>query len=383
MSFALCLSIAGCARTARVPQYRAQIADVTAPRAQAALPAPVDASVKPWSIGQWAIYKTVAGDEIGYERFDVVAIDGCGTWVRLLVQTTTARSSTSVCVRTEADGRKLVAYVVDKLGGGQVVVGDFRAQPRPTRRLQLFLPLPATPGSTSESLDVPYGHVDGATRVELPESTSWSHPAVPLAGTVKEQWRDGTTRELVAFGNHNEESIVPDIAASAETKPPSTASRLWAAGGAGFGVARGYRHEDSNGSSTLRLRAGGILAPSLDLMTEVVRVSSESSDQLSKQDSTVMLLGARWRPLVRARTQVLRDLHLRAGVGASFLDRTMMGVSSEEQALAGSVGVVLVARITQSVYFAVDLGDDVQVSSAGTRHNLLATSMLELHWDRN
>ncbi len=382
MLLALGLSLAGCAQPRPSPQYRAQIADVVAPRPQSLLPASTDTAPRPWALGQWAIYKTTATDgAVGYMRFDVISVDGCGTWVRLILQGVDVRRSWSVCVRDQPDGRKLVAYVVDNADGA-VVSGDFRDDPRPARYLALFMPPVVPAGSSVESVDVPYGHVDGATRSDRPRTTTWSHPAVPFTGLVKQQSHSGGTTELLSFGDHGVESIVPEIARAAANHSRSS-SWLWASGGAGLGIARGYRREDSDGSSTYRLRGGTALSPSVDFMTEIVGVSSESDDQISKQDSTVIMAGARWRPFTRSRSRVLNDLHLRGGLGVSFLDRTMSGATSTEESLAGSVGVVLVARMTRSLSVAMDLGDDMQVSGAGTRHNLLATGMLEVRWDRN
>jgi hypothetical protein len=177
-----------------------------------------------------------------------------------------------------------------------------------------------------EDVDTPAGHFIGAFRKRfiLPTESGirWFDPEVPLGGELRVRWRDGSTAELVAYGEEGAHSVIPTLV---ERAVPRRGGRFFVEFGLGFGHLDGTPMETS-ATGTAEAMQLGFRTPN-DHIAVVVAYKSivgvpYSNDKTQEQDSTAVTAGLRWTPFQS--TGGLYDLsalYLQGGVGIGGLVR--------------------------------------------------------------
>jgi hypothetical protein len=224
VAMVLVLVAVGC-----IPKYKGDVDRVLAAHAGPApqVAAPTALEPQPWRVGQWALYKTSQGGDVGYEKDSVVAQTACGIWIERLVQSYEHRSLWKSCWASDpsAGTRAIdrIQVVVMQVDDRHPIVVDFRdgknAQLRHTLDGVLMRLLWKVDANLPrEDVDVPAGHFAQTARSTTTVSmgaksfdfTAWVHPEVPLGGLVKGRASDGTDALLLAYGQDGATSVLPN-----------------------------------------------------------------------------------------------------------------------------------------------------------------------------
>ena len=192
--------------------------------------APAARTMRPWQVGQWALYKVTSGAEVGTLRRAVVAQDTCGLWIETVAQSHHGRTVMKACYRaqpTSADPAAamdaLQAVMVRE--GTRTIVVDFRDGKNPASkhvmearlRDSITLAWESPPSEELSTVVVPAGRFEGAAHVisrawveqSMHTADAWLHPDVPLGGDVKVTSTDGSTEELLDYGLTGAKSELP------------------------------------------------------------------------------------------------------------------------------------------------------------------------------
>jgi hypothetical protein len=211
-------------------------------------------ALKPWRVGQWALYKTSDRGKLGYEKISIVAADDCGMWIEQLRQDAFHRSINKICYASTpwiADQRGTPADVIDlwqvlvsQGDSGRPIVWDLRRDPQARMGMKMLVQTVINFGWIGngnlprEDIEVAAGRFEGAARYPAKISalfttidvTAMMHGEVPIYGIVRETASNGYTSELIAYGQDGASSLIDDagaysIAASNNNKaPPGTYS---------------------------------------------------------------------------------------------------------------------------------------------------------------
>ena len=401
------LGVASCA--VRQP-YRAHVDHVlaTSERRGVEIPAPTTLEPKPTQLGQWVLYQTRHGDVVGYERFSVVALDGCGIWIHHEILEYRGRWRWTFCVRPGAGRRTdvLAADLGAALDSLQVVISQMDQQPGPVvfdaryRRdagsragfegivARLVLPpWRGQPEPAREDLEVPAGRVVQAVKLTSQDGgvTRWWHPAVPFDGMVRELASDGSAEKvLLAYGHRDAASVLPDLAAARSAAPPG---RVFASLGiAEFGRLGGGDREASSETIGITSRLGGRVSSALDLIASIVALDYQLADPDVHRSAVLALVAMRWRffqlgpPQPRPTGAVA--LYVQAGLGYAALGASSStGTDSVARGLAGGAAIGALGRVGRDWGTGLELGHQVLIldAGAGTRHLLSLIGYLELY----
>jgi hypothetical protein len=162
--------------------------------------APTNLAPTPWQIQQWALYRLAdKNGTVGYMRYGVIRQDTCGLWFEQQIADRQHRLTVNLCVASPPD-LTTVAQALIQVDGNQATPMN----PPPRDITLAGAGWDQVAGAPREDIVVPAGTFAGAvkTTVQLKgvATTVWSHPAVPLAGTVKAEAANGVVTELVDFG---------------------------------------------------------------------------------------------------------------------------------------------------------------------------------------
>jgi hypothetical protein len=162
--------------------------------------APTSLESRPWKVGQWALYRMRTGDVVGYMRYRAVAQDTCGLWFEQTIADRSTKLVIKLCLPSPPD--------LTTAAQATMQVNDGAAQPLnpPPKNVVLAgAGWSQQADAPREELTVPAGRFAGTVKttsmLKGVATTVWSHPAVPLAGTVKAHAANGVTTELVDFGD--------------------------------------------------------------------------------------------------------------------------------------------------------------------------------------
>jgi hypothetical protein len=203
------------------PNYQADI-DRTlarAPTEHREIAAPTALQLQPWKVGQWTLYRVTRNADVGYIEVSIMAQDTCGIWLHQITQSTEHRLDVRICYRSmPTDGKpdlvQIVKVKVDESETRTVDFHDFDTKAEELKKAVLAyttsFPIDWHDNTAlpREDLDLPAGHfaqaVRGTGTSVLPsgasDSTVWSHPDVPIGGTLKVSTDNGTELVLVAYG---------------------------------------------------------------------------------------------------------------------------------------------------------------------------------------
>lgn len=195
------IGLVACGGKSKPPAYVSDVDQVLAARPtprEVAPPAGLEA--QPWQVGQWALYRMTTGNVVGYMRYRAVAQDTCGLWFEQTIADRSNKLVITLCLPSPPDLTTAAQATVQVNGGA--------AQPMnpPPKDITLAgAGWAQQADAPREDVTVPAGRFAGSvkttTTLKGVATTVWSHPAVPLAGTVKAQAANGLTTELVAFGD--------------------------------------------------------------------------------------------------------------------------------------------------------------------------------------
>lgn len=161
--------------------------------------APTERVTRPWQVGQWALYKMTIRGSVGYMRYRVIGTEACGTWF----EQTIADREHQLVVKLCLPAPPVVANAT------QATMQVDAHPPRPLTPPPKDIPMAgagwATAATTpSETITVRAGTFAGVVKTEERirgiATTVWSHPAVPIAATVRTQAANGMVTELVDYG---------------------------------------------------------------------------------------------------------------------------------------------------------------------------------------
>ncbi len=188
--------------TSKPPAYVSDVDQVLAPTpAPREIAAPA-ATIEPqaWKVGQWALYRMTTGDVVGYMRYRAVAQDACGLWFEQTIADRSTKLVIKLCLASPPDLGSAAQATVEVNGGAPQPLN-----PPPKDMTLAGAGWARQADAPREDLGVPAGRFAGAVKTTMTlkgvATTVWSHPAVPLAGTVKVKAANGVTTELVDFGD--------------------------------------------------------------------------------------------------------------------------------------------------------------------------------------
>lgn len=178
-------------------------------------PAPAMFDPIPMAVGQWTQYRMV--DDKGQPSIlthKIVGQDGDAFWLEMTTEQYTGRTAMKMLAafgnRTDPSQVQIRAVKIrDRKGNVNEMPPAMMSFLQSQYRGVVSQMVIRWQGLPQENVAVPAGHFDGCfrTRSEAQwgpwKSTAdaWSHPAVPLAGTVRSQGVDHPfTMELIAFG---------------------------------------------------------------------------------------------------------------------------------------------------------------------------------------
>jgi hypothetical protein len=178
-------------------------------------PAPTQFEPMPMAVGQWTQYKMV--DDKGQPSFlthKIVAQEGDAFWLEMITEQYTGRTTMKMLAafgnRTDPSQIQIRAIKMrDRKGNVNEVPPAMISFLQSQYQGVVSSMVIRWQGLPQESTTVPAGRFDGCFRIRSEaqwgpwKSTadSWSHPAVPLAGTVRSQGVDHPfTMELTSFG---------------------------------------------------------------------------------------------------------------------------------------------------------------------------------------
>jgi hypothetical protein len=207
------------------------------PSSTASVPATSVLEARPWAVGQWTLYRhTDRKGRVSVQRLSVVRHDDCGWWVETTtVDAKTRQSTVKVCYReaptlaatageTTRRGVDQVQVMIT-IDGGDPEVLDFRTPEGEMLRGMMA----GSAGSmlrdwdldldTTEPVTVHAGTFDGAIRGTYEmrfaflrfSGTGYVHGAIPLNGTLRFDASDGSSQELLAYGETGAASLYPDV----------------------------------------------------------------------------------------------------------------------------------------------------------------------------
>jgi hypothetical protein len=360
-----------------------------------------------WEVGQWAMYKRLRATTVGDDRAGaaieyraVVAIDGCGVWIKVVKSGYDYWASWTFCfsdlhtVPSDIEGlmgRLNVAVVESDAHPGEVI--DFRSYRNDNRLAEVrpviaALLLPSWPGDATlkrEDIAVSAGTFRASIRQELRSTDQtlqysvWSHPDVPFNGRVKLTTSDGLQIELLDYGMNAESSFVEELAFTAQPKP---VPRLFGAMGLRMGRLSGHMSESSAGTLGLMGSIGSRLTDTVDVLIELADSwGAYSPDPNRNQDAMFIAPGVRWRPWGIS-LPPSHGPYFQASVGYAELDRSTATSSTTAATGAGigaTVGWILYA--SHDVAARVELDDHIAFfgSDEGIRHSVAFSFVFELH----
>lgn len=197
------IALAACGGKSKpaAPPYVSDVDQVLATKpAPREVAAPAALEAQPWKVGQWALYRMTTGDVVGYMRYRAVAQDTCGMWFEQTIADRSSKLVIKLCLPSPPD--------LTTAAQATVQVNDGPAQPMtpPPKNMTLAgTGWTQQAGAPREDVTVPAGRFAGTVKTTMTlkgvATTVWSHPAVPLAATVKAQAANGLTTELVGFGD--------------------------------------------------------------------------------------------------------------------------------------------------------------------------------------
>lgn len=184
----------------RAPAFQRDVDQVLAVKpTPRTVDAPSELAPIPWRAGQWALYRVTDKSSIGYMRYRALREDTCGMWFEQTIANPQHRMVVQLCVKSPPDLTTTTQATLQLDAGAA----------QPLSPLPKHVALPGAgweqqSGAPRETIAVPAGSFAGTVKTTQPikgvETTVWSHPAIPLAGTVKAQAATGVTTELVDFG---------------------------------------------------------------------------------------------------------------------------------------------------------------------------------------
>ena len=186
--------------TSKPPAYVSDVDGVLAAKPAARdVAAPATLEAQPWKVGQWALYRMTTGDVVGYMRYRAVAQETCGLWFEQTIADRSTKLVIKLCLASPPDLASATQASLQVNSGAPQVLN-----PPPKDMTLAGAGWAQQADAPREELRVPAGHFAGSVKTTMTlkgvATTVWSHPAVPLAGTVKVQAANGVTTELVDFG---------------------------------------------------------------------------------------------------------------------------------------------------------------------------------------
>ena len=178
-------------------------------------PASKETNVAPLAVGQWTRFRVQRPDGTSFLTDKVVKKEGDAFWIESVLERPERKIVTQVLLAMKGNGSRDAVEVRElrvKMPDGKLQ--DYRG--RQLRSAQLMyervlesIEVPKLSGLPTEKVRVPAGTFDGCYRRHVSprfknirgDRTVWTHPAVPISGTVKSV-TDGNeiTVELVDFG---------------------------------------------------------------------------------------------------------------------------------------------------------------------------------------
>jgi hypothetical protein len=374
------LFVTACATHATMP-YATDVAHTLAtPPSARQVAAPEKLDRKPWKIGQWALYR----QDVGYRRISLVGEDGCGLWFEDVSERPDHRFTQWICMRAPtgpAAAPELLQVVITRWDAANPQIHDFR-QRGSTPISPLFTDAAwglyrqtwlDRPDVSREDIDVPAGHFASAARgVDQQGATVWFHPDVPFDGTVKSITRTGGELVLVAYGDDDRRSALPELA----ERPPPRLPRTFGVLGIGIGLLTGTASEQLTSGPALSARVGFHARRDVDVVLALDLVFQErySPDATIAQSSAVVVLGARWFPYRSS------GVFARADIGLAMIGRSPASgpsTTAHAFALGGALGW---RPFPWRVYGAsIELADRIGFfGSDGPRHNVMLGVAYEL-----
>lgn len=182
------------------PPYTSDVDQVLAVTpAPRTLEAPTVLTAMPWTVGQWALYRVTDKTGPGYMRYRAVKEDACGMWFEQTIANKQQKLVVALCVKTPPD--------LATTSQATVQTNANPPYPIPPPK-DIALPgagWETAPNASREDVTVPAGTFAGSVKttsvLKKVDTTVWSHPGVPLAGTVKAIAANGVTTELLDFGS--------------------------------------------------------------------------------------------------------------------------------------------------------------------------------------
>ena len=181
-----------------------------------AVPAPAGIFAPlPFAVGQWSQYKMINDkNEPSFLTYKIVGQEGDAVWLEMVNETYTGKMIQKMLV---AFGNRMDPGAVEiRAVKTRDQKGNVTEMPPPviqmmqsTYRGAVSMLVVSWQGLPQESTVVPAGRFDGCFKARTDAqwgpwrstADSWSHPAVPLSGTVRSQGVDHQfTMELAAFG---------------------------------------------------------------------------------------------------------------------------------------------------------------------------------------
>ena len=357
------------------------------------VPAPVELAPKPWKIGQWATYSRSGS----LESFALVAEDACGMWFSYTRDESNGTNEILLCMRPIASplaARETpldqLQMVVEGSGDARRVIdlrgdGHWQEKRRYAAIVARLYGCTCTP-SAREDVDVPAGHFEGTTRIDVRgrngTSTYWSHPAVPFAGLVLAAIPHDATR-LVAYGDDATSGVARLATRPTTTQPPPRPARFFFAIGAAFGSLGGGAGETPTSGYGFTYELGMHARANLDVLFGATWLLGEgySPDPSMTQNQFLTVAGVRWFPFA-ARHGFASMISLRADLGAATIDRGNATTGSESTGfvLGGAIG--LNTAPSRACGFRLEVGDRIGFFDAGEgiRQNIAVTALAFIPW---
>jgi hypothetical protein len=177
-------------------------------------PAPTGFVPMPLAVGQWTQYKSVYDGQPSFITQKLVGQEGDALWLETVHETYSGRTVSKILMavpnRMDPASIEIRGLVMkDRNGRVNHIEGPALGMVQSLYKSAVAMLIINWQGQPQEDAAAPAGTFNGCFKVRTDAqwgawktaATSWSHPAVPLSGTVRSVGIDRpSTMELVAFG---------------------------------------------------------------------------------------------------------------------------------------------------------------------------------------
>jgi hypothetical protein len=176
-------------------------------------PAPTGFVPMPLEVGQWTQYKSIYDGQPSFITQKIVGKEGDALWLETVHETYSGRSVSKILMaipnRMDPGSIEIRGVIMkDQKGRVNRVDGPALAMVQSLYKSAVAMLIINWQGQPQEDAAAPAGSFSGCYKMRTDvqwgpwrtAATSWSHPAVPLSGTVRSVGIDRpSTMELVAF----------------------------------------------------------------------------------------------------------------------------------------------------------------------------------------